>query len=93
MLSDWGDCVRTQVPLVLAWALTIHGSSLDRVIVNAHGAFEGGQVYVALSRARSMEGLEIRGFDARRVRAHPMALGFYNALNLQSSSSSSSSSS
>ncbi|KHN97427.1 ATP-dependent DNA helicase PIF1 [Metarhizium album ARSEF 1941] len=55
---------RTQIPLVAAWAMTIHksqGMTLDRVIVNLTRAFEEGQVYVALSRATGLHGLKIEG--------------------------------
>ena len=50
----------TQIPLRTAWAITIHksqGLTFDHAIINAGRAFSYGQVYVALSRCRTMEGL------------------------------------
>ncbi len=50
----------TQIPLKCAWAITIHksqGLSFDKAIIDAGGSFAYGQVYVALSRCRTFEGM------------------------------------
>lgn len=74
---------RKQVPLILAWALSIHkaqGQTLDRVKVDLNKVFEKGQAYVALSRATTQEGLQVTGFDAKKVMAHEKVRVFYNSL-------------
>ncbi len=55
----------TQIPLRLAWAVTIHksqGLTFNKVIVDAGQAFAHGQVYVALSRCTSLEGIVLKTF-------------------------------
>ena len=74
---------RTQVPLILAWALSIHkaqGQTLERVKVDLGKIFEKGQAYVALSRATCQEGLQILRFDYRKVMAHDKVRSFYDSL-------------
>ncbi len=64
----------TQMPLRLAWAITVHksqGMSLDAAHIDLSHAFEYGQGYVALSRVRSFSGLTLRGFNHRALEVHP----------------------
>lgn len=74
---------RSQVPLILAWALSIHkaqGQTLERVKVDLGKVFEKGQAYVALSRATSMRGLQVLRFDPKKVMAHDRVRNFYRKL-------------
>lgn len=74
---------RAQLPLILAWALSIHkaqGQTLERVKIDLKRIFEKGQAYVALSRATSQAGLEVQNFDKTKVMAHPRVAQFYDSL-------------
>jgi ATP-dependent DNA helicase PIF1 len=74
---------RKQLPLILAWALSIHkaqGQTLERVKVDLGKVFEKGQAYVALSRATSQEGLQVLRFQKDKIMAHPRVVEFYNKL-------------
>lgn len=80
---------RDQIPLILAWALSIHkaqGQTLERVKVDLGRVFEKGQAYVALSRATCREGLEVKNFSVDKVRVHERVTEFYRNLERLESS-------
>lgn len=76
----------SQVPLILSWALTIHksqGATLDAAEIDVgSGIFECGQTYVALSRVKSLNGLYLTSFDAKRIRINKKVKEFYESLRL-----------
>ena len=78
---------RAQVPLRLAYAVTIHksqGATLDSALVDiGSGVFEYGQAYVALSRVRSLEALYVYDFDPTAFKAHPKVKEFYKSLKVK----------
>lgn len=77
------QATRSQLPLILAWALSIHkaqGQTLERVTVDLGKVFEKGQAYVALSRATSQHGLQVLNFNKHKVMAHPKVCNFYKQL-------------
>jgi hypothetical protein len=64
----------TQIPLRLAWAITVHksqGMSMDAAVIDLARAFEYGQGYVALSRVRTFSGLYIAGWSESALLVHP----------------------
>eukprot|EP01105_Mastigella_eilhardi_P010472 TRINITY_DN2442_c0_g1_i1.p1 TRINITY_DN2442_c0_g1~~TRINITY_DN2442_c0_g1_i1.p1 ORF type:complete len:395 (+),score=72.76 TRINITY_DN2442_c0_g1_i1:801-1985(+) len=80
-----------QLPLALAWAISIHksqGMTLDHAQVDVREAFAAGQAYVALSRVRTLSGLTIvGGFDERKLAwQDSRVLQFYNDLRSKSTS-------
>jgi ATP-dependent exoDNAse (exonuclease V) alpha subunit len=76
----------SQIPLILSWALTIHksqGATLDAAEIDVgSGIFECGQTYVALSRVKSLEGLYLTSFDAKRIRINKKVKEYYESLRL-----------
>ena len=74
----------SQVPIILAWALTIHksqGATMDAAEIDVgSGIFECGQTYVALSRVKSLDGLYLTSFDAEKIKINKKVKDFYEEL-------------
>jgi ATP-dependent DNA helicase PIF1 len=75
----------SQIPLILAWALTIHksqGSTLDSAEIDVgSNIFECGQTYVALSRLKSLNGLYLTSYDPKRIKINRKVQEYYDQLN------------
>ena len=75
----------TQIPLRHAWAITIHksqGLTFDKAIIDAGDAFAPGQVYVALSRCRTLEGMVLKSkINSNSIRNEANILKFSNRRN------------
>ncbi|MBE6335103.1 MAG: helicase [Lentimicrobiaceae bacterium] len=70
----------TQIPLKTAWAITVHksqGLTFEKVILDAEMAFAHGQVYVALSRCTSLEGLVLKSKISRSVLLNDNVINAY----------------
>jgi ATP-dependent DNA helicase PIF1 len=77
---------RLQIPLRLAWAISIHksqGMTIDALEADLGTVFEYGQAYVALSRATSLERLRVLNFAPWRVKTHPQVAEFGRRLELE----------
>lgn len=74
----------SQIPLILAWAITIHksqGATMEMAEIDVgSGVFECGQTYVALSRVKSLEGLYLTSFDPSKILVHKKVRDFYQTL-------------
>jgi ATP-dependent DNA helicase PIF1 len=79
------DVAIEQVPLILAWALTIHksqGTTLDLAEIDVgNRVFECGQTYVALSRVKSLEGLYLKSFDPFKIKINSKVKEYYQKLS------------
>ncbi len=74
-----------QIPLTLAWAITIHksqGATLELAEIDV-GAniFEAGQTYVALSRVKELKGLYLKSFDPMKIKVNKKVKQFYEQLS------------
>ena len=84
-IDDNVSVVREQIPLMLAYAYTIHkcqGATLDCVLVDITRVFEYGQVYTALSRTKTMEGTYLFGYNKGSIMklANPDIVSYINGL-------------
>lgn len=80
-VPDMPGILRKQIPLKLAYAITIHkcqGATLDCALIDVGGkTFEFGQAYVALSRVKDADSLYIHDLEQTAFRAHPKVAQFY----------------
>ena len=83
-LEDNENISRCQIPLILAYAITIHkcqGSTLDSAFIDIGSSiFEYGQAYVALSRVKSIDSLYLNSYSRKVIRAHPKVIEYYESL-------------
>ncbi len=87
--NDSGKVTATvsQVPLRLAWAITIHksqGMTLDAAEIDLSKTFETGQGYVALSRIKNIEGLRLMGLNPMALRVDPLILHIDDRIKMAS---------
>ena len=87
--DDYPTLAIMQIPLCLAWALTIHkiqGASMAMAEMDLGNAiFEYGQTYVALSRIRSLDGLYLSSFMPNKIKANPKVVAFYDSFSTRDS--------
>jgi ATP-dependent DNA helicase PIF1 len=84
MSSELKGVGREQIPLKLAYAVTVHkaqGATLDCALIDiGSSTFECGQAYVALSRVKNLESLYVWDVEPTAFRAHPKVSDFYRRL-------------
>eukprot|EP00040_Diaphanoeca_grandis_P037138 m.240378 g.240378 ORF g.240378 m.240378 type:complete len:413 (-) comp33764_c9_seq1:35-1273(-) len=85
---DGGELLasRSQIPLILAWAITIHksqGMTIRRLELRLLSVFVSGMAYVALSRGVNLDTMRVVNFDAKNIHADATVINFLHTLSLQ----------
>jgi hypothetical protein len=79
-----GKAVRWQIPLALAWAITIHksqGMTIDWLLVDLKDCFSYGQAYVACSRGKSVDTMTVENFTSSEINTSEKVLQFYGSFH------------
>ena len=77
--------VANQIPLMLAYALTIHKTqsiTLDSAILDLADCFCDHQVYVALSRLRSLDGVYLKSFNPSKIKTNKKMIEYLKSMNM-----------
>jgi ATP-dependent DNA helicase PIF1 len=72
-----------QLPLILAWSITFHkcqSLTLDSAILDLENCFCDGQVYVALSRVRNLDGVLLHSFNSKKIRVNKKVIKYLNSI-------------
>lgn len=82
--EEYPNIAIAQIPLMLAWGMTIHkiqGATMKMAEMDlGNSIFEYGQIYVALSRIESLDGLYLSAFHAHKIKANPIVKEFYKQI-------------
>jgi len=84
LFKGCGEASRNQIPLTLAWAISIHksqGMTIDLLHVSLDGCFAPGQAYVACSRGRSVESMTVDKWEESRIITSDLVKEFYASLH------------
>ena len=83
-MEDYPVFTIGQLPLALSWAMTIHkmqGTTIPMAEMDiGNSIFEYGQIYVALSRLQTLDGLYLIGFNPHRIKSNPKVVEFYKKI-------------
>lgn len=85
ILDENGKCLAKakQIPLMISYALTIHksqGVTLDKAIIDVGNCFCNHQVYVAISRVKTLDGLKLLNFDENKIIVNDFIIDFYKRI-------------